>query len=63
MVPRQCEAAKKDFEYFMRLVDLAIAYYRREEVERGMALWEDMRFHHGLISLTLISPAVTLTLS
>lgn len=26
--PQQYEAAKKDFEYFMRLVDLALAYYR-----------------------------------
>jgi hypothetical protein len=28
MAPHQYEAVKKDFEYFMRLVDLAIAYYR-----------------------------------
>ena len=26
MAPQQYEAAKKDFEYFMRLVDLALAY-------------------------------------
>ena len=26
--PQQYEAAKKDYEYFMRLVDLAMAYYR-----------------------------------
>jgi hypothetical protein len=26
--PQQYEEAKKDFEYFMRLVDLAMAYYR-----------------------------------
>ncbi len=34
IAPQQYEAAKKDFEYFMRLVDLAIAYYPGEEVER-----------------------------
>jgi len=31
MAPQQYEAAKKDFEYFMRLVDLAIAYYQEED--------------------------------
>jgi hypothetical protein len=35
MAPQQYEAAKKDFDYFMRLVDLATAFYREEEVERG----------------------------
>lgn len=35
MAPQQYEAAKKDFEYFMRLVDLALAYYQEEEVNRG----------------------------
>jgi hypothetical protein len=35
MAAQQCAAAKKDFEYFMRLVDLATAYYPREEIERG----------------------------
>ena len=34
MAPQQYEAAKKDFEYFMRLVDLALAYYR-DGVEGG----------------------------
>lgn len=28
LAPRQYEAAKKDYEYFLRLLDLAIAYYR-----------------------------------
>ncbi len=27
MAPQQYEAAKKDFEYFMRLIDLALAYF------------------------------------
>jgi hypothetical protein len=27
MAPRQCEGAKRDFEYFMRLIDLALAYF------------------------------------
>ena len=35
MAPQQYEAAKKDFEYFMRLVELALAYYQGGEVERG----------------------------
>lgn len=34
IAPQQYEAAKKDFEYFMRLVDLAMAYYR-DGVEEG----------------------------
>jgi hypothetical protein len=34
MAPQQYEAAKKDFEYFMRLVDLAMALCR-DGVERG----------------------------
>ena len=29
MVPQQYQAAKKDSEYFMRLVDLALAFYRK----------------------------------
>ena len=28
MAPEHCKAAKQDFEYFLRLLDLAIAYYR-----------------------------------
>jgi hypothetical protein len=28
VAPPQYEAAKEDFEYFMRLVDLAVAYYQ-----------------------------------
>jgi hypothetical protein len=31
MAPEQYEAAKKDFEYFMRLVDLAINYWATGE--------------------------------
>ncbi|HUS87976.1 MAG TPA: hypothetical protein VMW91_01170 [Desulfosporosinus sp.] len=27
IAPQQYEAAKKDFEYFMRLIDLAVAYF------------------------------------
>ena len=27
IAPQQYEAAKKDFEYFMRLIDLALAYF------------------------------------
>jgi len=27
LAPQQYEAAKKDFEYFMRLIDLALAYF------------------------------------
>ena len=34
MVTQQYDAAKRDFEYFMRLVDLAMAYYR-DGVEEG----------------------------
>jgi hypothetical protein len=34
MPPQQYEAAKKDFEYFMRLVDLAMAFYR-DRIEGG----------------------------
>lgn len=34
MAPQQYKAAKKDFEYLMRLVDLAITYYR-DGVEGG----------------------------
>ena len=34
LAPNQYEASKKDFEYFMRLVDLAMAYYR-DGVEGG----------------------------
>ena len=34
MAPQQYEAAKKDVEYFMRLVDLAMAFYR-DGVEGG----------------------------
>ena len=34
LAPHQYEAAKKDFEYFMRLLDLAMAYYR-DGVEEG----------------------------
>lgn len=30
VAPQQYEVAKKDFEYFLRLLDLAIAYYREE---------------------------------
>ena len=29
--PQQYEAAKNNFEYFMRLVDLAMAYYRERD--------------------------------
>ena len=32
--PQQYEAANKDFEYFIRLVDLALAYYGEEEDKR-----------------------------
>ena len=32
--PQQYEAAKKDFEYFMRLVDLAFAYYQDDKSKR-----------------------------
>lgn len=28
MAPEQGKAAKQDYEYFLRLLDLAIAYYR-----------------------------------
>ena len=31
LAPHQYMAAKKDFEYFMRLVDLAMAYYREAD--------------------------------
>ena len=34
LAPHQYEAAKKDFEYFMRLVDLAMALCR-DGVEKG----------------------------
>ena len=38
--PQQYEAAKKDFEYFMRLVDLAMAYYQEEEKQTViLTLW------------------------
>ena len=37
LAPHQYRVAKQDFEYFLRLLDLAIAYYREEEVERGKA--------------------------
>ena len=30
MAPQQYEAAKKDVEYFLRLLALAMAYYREE---------------------------------
>ena len=33
LAPHQYEVAKKDFEYFMRLVDLAVAYYGGGEDE------------------------------
>jgi hypothetical protein len=37
LAPHQYEAAKKDFEYFMRLVDLAMAYFRDEvEGDKGV---------------------------
>jgi len=32
--PQQYEAAKREFEYFMRLVELAIAYYQ-DGIEGG----------------------------
>jgi hypothetical protein len=32
---QQYETAKKDFEYFMRVVDLAMAYYR-DAVDEGL---------------------------
>ena len=35
MAPHQCEGAKVDFEYFMVLVELAIAYHREEEDKGG----------------------------
>jgi len=31
MAPPQHQAAKRDYAYFMRLVDLALAYYREED--------------------------------
>lgn len=31
LAPHQYRAAKKDFEYFMRLVDLAMAYHREAD--------------------------------
>ena len=34
VAPRHYEAAKQDFEYFMRMVHLAMAYYR-DDAERG----------------------------
>jgi hypothetical protein len=34
LAPHQYRVAKQDFEYFMRLVDLAMAYYR-DGVEGG----------------------------
>jgi hypothetical protein len=43
IAPPQYEAAKNDFEYFMRLVDLALAYYS-DRVEKGhphvSGLWQ-----------------------
>ena len=33
MAPQQYEAAKKDFEYFMRLVDLAYHYQDTKKVD------------------------------
>jgi hypothetical protein len=35
MAPHQCEGAKEDFEYFMVLVELAIAYHWEEEDKVG----------------------------
>jgi hypothetical protein len=34
MATQQYEMAKGDFEYFMRLVDLAMAYYRDGVIRR-----------------------------
>ena len=35
MAPQRYEAAKKDFEYLMGLLDLAIAYHHKDESKKG----------------------------
>jgi len=34
LTPLQCRIARQDYEYFRRLVDLALAYYREEDWEK-----------------------------
>lgn len=38
IAPQQYEIAKRDYEYFMRLVDLAMAYYQAETERRKIVI-------------------------
>jgi hypothetical protein len=45
MAMQQYEMVERDLEYFMRVVDLAVAYYRKEEIGKGKG---NIGFKRGL---------------